>query len=94
MPSEGGELIQLTNESGQSWANDWGPDNDRMIFAGRRGPIWNIYSVSRTTREVKRLTNFDNLTSYVRYPAWSPLGDKIAYEYAESTGNLWMLELN
>ena len=94
MPAEGGEIVQLTNEPGQSWVGDWAPDNDRIIFAGRRGQNWNIYSVSLTTREVKRLTSFDKLSSYVRYPAWSPLGDKIAYEYAESTGNLWMIELN
>ena len=94
MPAEGGEVIQLTNEPGQSWVSDWAPDNDRIIFAGRRGTNWNIFSVSRTTREVKQLTHFDKLTSYVRYPSWSPLGDKIAYEYAESAGNLWMIELN
>lgn len=94
MPAGGGELIQVTNEPGQSWVNDWAPDNDRILFAGRRGTSWNIYSVSRTTGEVTKLTNFDKLNSYVRYPAWSPLGDKIAYEYAESTGNIWMIELN
>ena len=94
MPAEGGEMIQLTNEPGQSWVHDWAPDGDRILFAGRRGAIWNVYSVSRTTREIKQLTNFDKLSSYVRYPAWSPLGDKIAYEYAESTGNIWMIELN
>ncbi|HEX6127094.1 MAG TPA: winged helix-turn-helix domain-containing protein [Pyrinomonadaceae bacterium] len=93
MPAEGGEVVQLTNEPGQSWVYDWAPDNDRILFAGRRGSNWNIYSVSRTTREVRQLTNFSKLTAYVRYPAWSPLGDKIAYEYAESTGNIWMVEL-
>jgi Tol biopolymer transport system component/DNA-binding winged helix-turn-helix (wHTH) protein len=93
MPAEGGEPIQLTNEPGQSWVNDWAPDNDRILFAGRRGQYWNIYSVSRTTREVTKLTNFDKLHSYVRYPAWSPLNDRIAYEYAESSGNIWMIEL-
>ena len=87
-------MIQLTNEPGLSWVHDWAPDGDRIVFAGRRGTIWNVYSVSRTTREVKKLTNFDKLGAYVRYPAWSPLGDKIAYEYAESTGNIWMIELN
>jgi Tol biopolymer transport system component/DNA-binding winged helix-turn-helix (wHTH) protein len=94
IPAEGGEMIQLTNEAGQSWLGDWAPDNDRLIFAGRRNAIWNIYSVSRTTREVKQLTNFTKLNSYVRYPASSPQGDKIAYEFAESKGNIWMIELN
>lgn len=94
MPVEGGEVIQLTSEPGQSWVNDWSPDNDRIIYAGRRNSIWNIYSVSRTTREVKQLTNFDSMNTYVRYPVYSPVGDKIAYEYAQSTANIWMLELN
>jgi hypothetical protein len=29
----------------------------------------------------------------VRYPAWSPSGDRIVYEYAETTGNIWAMEL-
>jgi len=28
----------------------------------------------------------------VRYPAWSPRGDAIVYEYAETTGNIWLLD--
>lgn len=31
---------------------------------------------------------YEKLNSYVRYPTWSPLGDKIAFEYAETTGNI------
>jgi hypothetical protein len=30
----------------------------------------------------------------VRAPAWSPLGDKIVYEYAEITGNIWVMDIN
>jgi hypothetical protein len=33
------------------------------------------------------------MDAYVRYPDWSPLGNQIAYEYAETTGNIWSLEL-
>jgi Tol biopolymer transport system component len=93
IPSEGGDIVQLSTDPGQSWVGDWAPDNDRLVFAGRRGTVWNIYAISRTTREVVKLTNFDKLNAYVRYPAWSPLGNKIAYEYAESNGNIWMIEL-
>jgi Tol biopolymer transport system component len=41
----------------------------------------------------KQLTNFDKLNLYVRYPAWSPLGNQIVFEYAEMTANIWMMEL-
>src|SRR4030095_13148287 len=88
--SEGGEVIQLTSEKGQSWVYDWAPDNDRVIFAGQRDGVWNVYSVSRSTREQKKLTNFTKLNSYVRYTAWSPTNDRIVYECAETTGNIWM----
>jgi hypothetical protein len=39
----------------------------------------------------KQLTNYSKLNTFVRYPAWSPT--QIVYEYAETTGNIWMLEL-
>lgn len=93
MPADGGEIVQLTNESGQSWVNGFAGDNDRIIFAGERSGIWNIFSVSRTTREIRKLTNFTTINTYVRYPAISYAGDKVAYEFAETTGNIWMIDL-
>jgi len=33
------------------------------------------------------------MNTYVRYPAWSPAGDQIVYEYAKTTGNIWMVDL-
>ena len=80
MPSEGGEITQLTHEPGQSWSYDWTPDGDKIIFAGERDNIWNVYSVSRTTKKVQQLTEFSKYNAYVRYPAWSPRNDQIAYE--------------
>ena len=93
MAAGGGEIVQLTNEKGQSWVNGFAADNDRIIYAGMRNGIWNVYSVSRSTREVRQLTHFDKINTYVRYPSMSPAGDKIAYEYAETTGSVWMVEL-
>jgi Tol biopolymer transport system component len=93
MPAVGGEILQLTNEKGQAWVNGWSGDNDRIIFAGMRNGIWNVFSVSRTSREIRQLTHFDKINTYVRYPSMSPAGDKVVYEYAETTGNVWMVEL-
>lgn len=93
IPSGGGELIQLTNDKGQSWAYAWSPDGDKVIYAGERDGIWNVYWVSLSSRQQKQLTNFTQMNTYVRYPAWSPVGDQIAYEYAKTTGNIWMVDL-
>ncbi len=90
---DGGAVTQLTSEPGQSWVYDWAPDNDEILFAGQRAGIWNIYAVSRSTRKIRKLTDFDSIRSYVRYPAWSPRNDRIAYEYAETRGNVWMSDL-
>ena len=39
------------------------------------------------------MTGYDKLNTFVRYPAWSPSGDRIVYEYAVTTGNIWLIEL-
>ncbi|MBA2702924.1 MAG: PD40 domain-containing protein [Blastocatellia bacterium] len=93
VPSDGGEPIQLTNDKGKSWPYGWSPDGDKVLFAGERDGIWNVYWVSRSTKKQKQLTNFTKVNAYVRYPSWSPLGQQIVYEYAETTGNIWMADL-
>lgn len=94
MPSSGGPITQLTSGRGNDWPNDWSQDGDKIVFAGQRDGIWNIFWISRSTKEERQLTNFTKLNAFVRYPAWSPVGDQIVYEYAESTSNIWLLELN
>lgn len=93
LPSSGGASTQLTFERGQSWPYDWSPDGDKIVFAGFRHGYWNIWWVSRSTKAQKQVTNYSKLNSYVRYPAWSPLGNQIVYEYAETTANIWVMEL-
>jgi Tol biopolymer transport system component/DNA-binding winged helix-turn-helix (wHTH) protein len=93
MPSDGGEITQLTFDHGQSWPHSWSPDGTRIAFAGFRNGVWNIWWVSIKDKTQKQLTNFDKQNLYVRYPAWSPLGNQIVFEYAEMTGNIWMMEL-
>ena len=95
VPAGGGEPNQLTHEPGQSWhgVGGWSPDGDKIAVAGRRGDAWNIWWVSRSDGRQKRLTDYDTLHHYVRYPAWSPLGDQIIYEYSEVTGDIWLVDL-
>ncbi len=93
MPSSGGQPTQLTFNQSKDFPAGWSPDGDRIVFAGRRKGIWNIYWISRSTKAQKQLTNYSKLNAFVRYPAWSPLGNQIVYEYSETTGNIWMVEL-
>lgn len=94
IPSSGGMITQLTSARGQSWPHSWSPDGDKILFAGFRNDYWNVWWVSRSTKEQKQLTAYRNLNTFVRYPAWSPLGKQIAYEYAETKGNIWVMQLN
>jgi eukaryotic-like serine/threonine-protein kinase len=91
--ASGGPVKQLTFDHGLSFVHSWSPDGDKIAFAGRRNGIWNVYWVSRATGQQKQLTKYTERNSYVRYPAWSPLKNQIVYEYVETTGNIWMLEL-
>ena len=76
-----------------SWAFSFSPDGEKIIFAGFRNGLWNLYWVSRSTRRQQQLTNYTKLNSYVRYPSWSPTDNQIAFEYAETTGNVWIADL-
>jgi len=93
IPSGGGPISQLTRTPGQNWPYSWSPDGDRIVFAGFRDGQWNVYSISRTTKQETQLTHFSQPGIYVRYPEWSPAGRQIVFEYGESTGNIWLLDL-
>lgn len=84
--------IQLTHAPGQNWPFSWSPDGDKIAFAASRDGVWNIRWVSHTTGSERQLTSYTGANHYVRYPDWSPDGKAIVYEYAETTGNIWMLE--
>ena len=94
MPSAGGDAIQLTPYHGQRWHHDWSPDGDKILFAKSGDDlIWNIWTVSRTTKTENQLTHYLKSNAYVRYPTASPRGNQIVYEYTETTGNIWMMNL-
>ena len=93
MPSTGGEPVQITFDKGLNWPHAWSPDGEKITFAGMRGGVWNIWWVTRDGKTEKQVTNFTKLNAYVRYPAWSPKGDQMVFESAESTGNIWIMDL-
>ena len=93
MDRHGKHLTQLVQHPGHAWPYSWSPDNQRIAFAGMRDGAWNIWWVSRTDRSEKKLTDYTSIRSFVRYPSWSPTGDRIVYEFAEAKGNIFIADL-
>lgn len=92
VPSTGGTPVQLTHGPGQSWPYSFSPDGTKIAFAALRDGVWNVAWVARDGSTEEVVTRNARLGAYLRYPAWSPTGDAIYYELAETTGNIWLLE--
>jgi Tol biopolymer transport system component len=93
VPRGGGTPRRVTHEKGQSWPYSWTPDGRSVVFAGQRQGIWNVYTVDAATGRERRLTSYDRAVVNVRYPAWSPAGDRVAFEYTELSANVWVAPL-
>jgi Tol biopolymer transport system component len=93
LPADGGPVTPLTSDPGQAWPYSWSPDGTWIVYAGQRDGVWNVWAVNSRTREQRRLTNHDSPDAYVRTPAVSPRGDLVVYEYAQTMGNVWMVEI-
>ncbi len=92
VPSSGGASRQLTHGAGESWPYSFSPRGDKIAFAARREDSWTLAWISRITGEEVELIGDLGLNRYVRYPAWSPREDRIVYELARSTGDIYLVE--
>ncbi|WP_321478342.1 winged helix-turn-helix domain-containing protein [uncultured Paludibaculum sp.] len=92
LPLEGGAPVVLTEGRGHAWPGSWAADGDRIAYAGLRGGVWNLFWVSRSTRKTQQLTHNESLAVYLRYPAWSPVSDRIVFERGEVRSNVFLLE--
>jgi Tol biopolymer transport system component len=91
IPAEGGEVRELMNYDGYMGASDWSPDGGQIVFSYMRvqkgkNPIpdsresgEDIYLISATGGEPKRLTRFDKKDFSFTSPRWSPDGKIIAF---------------
>jgi serine/threonine protein kinase/Tol biopolymer transport system component len=83
---------QLTFDPGASWPFSYFPDDSRIAFAGLRDGLWNLYWIAPGSLEQKALTLSSSLTSYLRYPTFTPDGKTLVYEKAESSGDLFVVD--
>lgn len=93
VPVSGGTPVQLTRAAGQGWPYSFSPDGTKVAFASLRDGVWNVSWISRDGKTEKAATTNRRLNVYIRYPDWSPTGDAIYYELAETTGNIWLVDL-
>jgi Tol biopolymer transport system component/DNA-binding winged helix-turn-helix (wHTH) protein len=84
--------VQLTRLPGQNWPSSFSTDGDKIAFAASRNGVWNLWWISRRDGSEKQLTSYTGFNHFVRYPDWARDGKSMVYEYAETTGNIWMLE--
>ena len=83
---------QLTFDPGASWPFSYFPDDSKIAFAGLRDGLWNLYWIAPGSLEQRALTLSSSLTSYLRYPTFSPDGKTLVFEKAESNGDLFLVD--
>jgi Tol biopolymer transport system component len=94
--SHGGNIEPLTSvsEFQQAFGGGWAPDGDQIAFAGQQKRIWNIYTVSRRSKQVSRRTNFIDTEGSVIMPTWSPTGDQIIFERdTPAVSTIWRFKI-
>jgi len=105
IPANGGEPRELMNYSGELIGLDWSPDGRQLAFSysrvrdgknpipGSREKERDIYLISVTGGEPKRLTWSDKEAHEFMFPCWSPDGKRIAYLWMNRAGVLQTGEL-
>jgi Tol biopolymer transport system component/DNA-binding winged helix-turn-helix (wHTH) protein len=88
-----GTLRQLTKERGHTWVRSWSPDGSRVAVAAMRNGRWNVRSIDVASGKEVALTAPYPPGVYLRYPEWSPKGDRVLFERGATRGNIWTIEI-
>ena len=88
-----GDSRQVSRDVDQAWVRSWSPDGTQVAFAGARDGHWNVWSVARDGTRQQQLTAYGDEHHYVRNPAWSPQADRLVYEFASFSGNVWVVRV-
>lgn len=88
--ADGGPLRILTSQRGEAWVHHWTGDSERIVFAGQRAGVWNVWWVSQETGQETQVTCYRGVNTFVRYPTSSPRGDRVVFELGDVRGNIWL----
>jgi Tol biopolymer transport system component/DNA-binding winged helix-turn-helix (wHTH) protein len=88
-----GALRQLTRERGHTWVRSWSPDGTRLAVAAMRDGRWSLRWIDASTGREGPLTPAYPPATYLRYPEWSPIGDRMVFERGVTRGNIWTIAL-
>lgn len=88
-----GALRQLTAARGQTWVRSFSPDGRRIAAAVLRDGRWSLRWIAVDGTGEGELLPPVPPGTYVRYPEWSPRGDRLVFERAEMSGDIWTLEI-
>ncbi len=86
---QSGSLRQLTHARGQTWVRSWSPDGKKMAVAAQRDGRWSLRWIDVQTAQESLFAPINPPRVYVRYPDWSPKGDRLLFERGEIRGNIW-----
>ncbi|HEX7283133.1 MAG TPA: hypothetical protein VF239_13840, partial [Vicinamibacterales bacterium] len=89
-----GQLRQLTRERGHTWVRSWSPDGQKLAVAAMRDGRWSLRWIDAANGQEGSLTSPYPPATYLRYPEWSPKGDRMVFERGVSRGNIWMIPID
>lgn len=89
-----GSLRRLTRGRGQTWVRSWSPDGTRLAVAAEREGLWSLRWLDATTGKEGAWTAASPPAVYVRYPDWSPRGDRVVFERGAIRGNIWTIAIS
>jgi len=93
IPAGGGKLEPVIDQPGKWYAGSWSADGKLIFVAGNQGNGWAQFAAERGSRRLHRITPDLPLRIYLRYPRISPAGTRLAYEFNESKGNVFIARI-
>jgi Tol biopolymer transport system component len=78
MDSDGGNLVNLTQQDPKDHSPAWSPDGEWIAFASVRDSLyWELYAMRPDGSDVRRLTWWEDASDLS--PSWSPDGTRLAF---------------